>query len=77
MYACMYVCMYVCMYACMYVCMHACMYVFSSLLATVDVMIVDTAADDRVVDIVWDTADIVSGAVADTMVVDDIMEVAI
>ena len=59
----------------MYVCMY--MYVFSSLLATVDVMIVDTAADDRVVDIVWDTADIVSGAVAYTMVVDDITEVAI
>ena len=40
-------------------------------------MIVDTAAENRVVDIVWDTADIVSGAVAYTMVVDDIMEVAI
>ena len=42
-------------------------------------MIVDTVADDRVVDIVWDTADAVSVAVAvaDTMVVDDIMEVAI
>ena len=36
----------------------------------IDVVILDTA-DDRVVDIVWDKADTVSGAVA---VVDDIME---
>ena len=35
-----------------------------------DVMMLDTAGD-RVIDIVWDTTDTVSGAVA---VVDDIME---
>ena len=44
----------------------------SSLLAMVDAMILDTA-DDRLVDIVWDTtADTVSDAV---VMVDDIMEV--
>ena len=43
----------------------------SSLLVMVDVMILDTA-DDRLVDIVWDTADTVSDAV---VMVDDIMEV--
>ena len=40
----------------------------------VDVMILDTA-DDRLVDIVWDTADTVSDAVADKTMVDDVMEV--
>ena len=46
----------------------------ASLPATVDVMISD-AAGDRVLDIVWDTADVMSIAVVDSAVVNDIVEV--
>ena len=54
--------------------MHHIIFISIYLLATVDVMILDTVDNTWVVDTVEDTADTVSDAVVDVMMVDDILE---